>query len=175
MVPEISDRIVEIDRAMRWGYANALGPFEIWDALGFEATARRIELGRPRAAATAFTACCGRTAGNVVLPRRRHWAAAAHRIFRSPSQCSYRELEPRPGITVLRRSEARPRRGENESGCFADRPRRWRALLRISQQNEFHRRRHHAHGARRAARNSKRTSTPWSSATRAKTFPPARI
>ncbi len=44
MVPEISDRIVEIDRAMRWGYANALGPFEIWDALGFETTARRMAL-----------------------------------------------------------------------------------------------------------------------------------
>src|SRR6476661_6231786 len=43
MVPEISDRIVEIDRAMRWGYANTLGPFELWDALGFEQTARRIE------------------------------------------------------------------------------------------------------------------------------------
>jgi 3-hydroxyacyl-CoA dehydrogenase len=26
MVPEISDRIVEIDRAMRWGYAMTLGP-----------------------------------------------------------------------------------------------------------------------------------------------------
>jgi 3-hydroxyacyl-CoA dehydrogenase len=42
-VPEISDRIVEIDRAMRWGYAHKLGPFELWDALGFAATARRIE------------------------------------------------------------------------------------------------------------------------------------
>src|SRR6185437_4597989 len=42
MVREISDRIVEVDRAMRWGYANALGPFELWDALGFEAAARRI-------------------------------------------------------------------------------------------------------------------------------------
>ena len=42
-VPEISDRIVEIDRAMRWGYAQALGPFELWDALGFEPTARRME------------------------------------------------------------------------------------------------------------------------------------
>ena len=48
VVPEISDRVVEIDRAMRWGYANKLGPFELWDALGFEATARRIESeGRP--------------------------------------------------------------------------------------------------------------------------------
>ena len=42
-VPEISDRLVEIDRAMRWGYANKLGPFELWDALGFESTARRLE------------------------------------------------------------------------------------------------------------------------------------
>jgi 3-hydroxyacyl-CoA dehydrogenase len=40
MVPEISDRIVEIDRAMRWGYANKLGPFELWDALGFENVCR---------------------------------------------------------------------------------------------------------------------------------------
>ena len=42
MVPEISDRIVEIDRAMRWGYANTLGPFELWDALGFEDTVARM-------------------------------------------------------------------------------------------------------------------------------------
>ena len=42
MVPEISDRIVEIDRAMRGGYANKLGPFELWDALDFPATAKRI-------------------------------------------------------------------------------------------------------------------------------------
>ncbi len=42
-IPEISDRVVEIDRAMRWGYANTLGPFELWDALGFEDTARRME------------------------------------------------------------------------------------------------------------------------------------
>jgi len=42
MVPEISDRIVEIDRAMRWGYGHKLGPFELWDAVGFEDAARRI-------------------------------------------------------------------------------------------------------------------------------------
>jgi 3-hydroxyacyl-CoA dehydrogenase len=42
-VPEISDRIVEIDRAMRWGYAHSLGPFELWDALGVEETAQRLD------------------------------------------------------------------------------------------------------------------------------------
>ena len=43
MVPEISDRIVEIDRAMRWGYAHKLGPFELWDALGFDDVCARID------------------------------------------------------------------------------------------------------------------------------------
>ena len=43
MVPEISDRIVEIDRAMRWGYAHKLGPFEVWDVLGFENIVGRLE------------------------------------------------------------------------------------------------------------------------------------
>lgn len=40
---EIADRIVEIDRAMRWGYAHKLGPFELWDALGFEEVCARME------------------------------------------------------------------------------------------------------------------------------------
>ncbi len=42
MTGEISDRIVEIDRAMRWGYGHRLGPFELWDALGFRTVARRM-------------------------------------------------------------------------------------------------------------------------------------
>jgi 3-hydroxyacyl-CoA dehydrogenase len=42
MVPEISDRIVEIDRAMRWGYGFTLGPFELWDALGVPETVERM-------------------------------------------------------------------------------------------------------------------------------------
>jgi len=41
--PEISDRIVDIDRAMRWGYAHKLGPFELWDAIGFESVCARLE------------------------------------------------------------------------------------------------------------------------------------
>ncbi len=32
-IPEIADDIVNIDRAMRWGFGWELGPFEIWDAL----------------------------------------------------------------------------------------------------------------------------------------------
>ncbi len=32
-IPEIADDLVNIDRALRWGFAWDLGPFEIWDAL----------------------------------------------------------------------------------------------------------------------------------------------
>lgn len=37
-IPEISDRIADVDRAMRWGFAQQLGPFETWDALGVRKT-----------------------------------------------------------------------------------------------------------------------------------------
>ncbi len=41
-VPEIADRFVDIDQAMRWGFANEIGPFEIWDALGVKETVERL-------------------------------------------------------------------------------------------------------------------------------------
>jgi 3-hydroxyacyl-CoA dehydrogenase len=42
-VPEICDDIAQIDRAMRWGYAWELGPFELWDALGVKETVARMQ------------------------------------------------------------------------------------------------------------------------------------
>jgi len=42
-VPEISDSIVEIDRAMRLGVNWELGPFELWDAAGVEPTVARMK------------------------------------------------------------------------------------------------------------------------------------
>lgn len=35
-IPEIADRPLEIDQAMQWGFGWRLGPFALWDALGFE-------------------------------------------------------------------------------------------------------------------------------------------
>ena len=50
-IPEIADSIVEIDRAMRLGFNWELGPFEIWDAAGVEATVVRMKKeGKPVAA-----------------------------------------------------------------------------------------------------------------------------
>jgi 3-hydroxyacyl-CoA dehydrogenase len=41
-IPEIADNVVEVDRAMRWGFGWELGPFEVWDALGVEKSVARM-------------------------------------------------------------------------------------------------------------------------------------
>jgi 3-hydroxyacyl-CoA dehydrogenase len=47
-IPEIADNIVEIDNAMKWGFAHEMGPFEKWDAIGVEKSVERLkEEGRP--------------------------------------------------------------------------------------------------------------------------------
>jgi 3-hydroxyacyl-CoA dehydrogenase len=46
LLGEIADDLVNIDRAMRWGYAWETGPFETWDAYGVaRGVARMKELG----------------------------------------------------------------------------------------------------------------------------------
>jgi 3-hydroxyacyl-CoA dehydrogenase len=42
-MPEISDHIIDVDRAMRWGFAWELGPFESVDAIGLSAFADQIK------------------------------------------------------------------------------------------------------------------------------------
>lgn len=37
-LPEIADSVADADNAMRWGFAHEMGPFQIWDALGFAPT-----------------------------------------------------------------------------------------------------------------------------------------
>ncbi len=117
-VPEISDRIVEVDRAMRWGYAHSLGPFELWDALGVEETVSRMERD-------------GRTIPDNVA---RMLAAGARSFYRAADRDSmprteyfdlvdgrYAELEARPGVVAL--SELKRARGtvrENAGASLVD-------------------------------------------------------
>ena len=98
MVPEISDRIVEIDRAMRWGFAWELGPFELWDALGVEPAVERM-----------------RREGCLVPERvERMLASGANSFYQAADRDgqpgaryfdiqrgAWQELEPRPGVLVL--------------------------------------------------------------------------
>jgi 3-hydroxyacyl-CoA dehydrogenase len=98
MVPEISDRIVEIDRAMRWGFAFPLGPFELWDVLGAESTVERMRR------------------DGCVLPEavERMLASGAKSFYQAADheglpgtryfdiqRGAWQNLEPRPGVLVL--------------------------------------------------------------------------
>ena len=42
-VPEIANSILDVDRAIRWGFAWELGPFEMWNAIGVERMAQALE------------------------------------------------------------------------------------------------------------------------------------
>jgi 3-hydroxyacyl-CoA dehydrogenase len=42
-VGEICDDVSAVDHAIRWGFNWTLGPFEVWDALGFRAVTERLK------------------------------------------------------------------------------------------------------------------------------------
>jgi len=105
IAPEISPRIVEIDRALRWGFAFQLGPFELWDALGVAQTAERMARdGTPlpppvermlASGARSFYAAADRDG----QPGTRYFDFGAH--GEALDADAWRELEPRPGILSL--------------------------------------------------------------------------
>lgn len=109
-VGEISDRIVEIDRAMRWGYGHKLGPFEFWDALGFAAVARRMESDGMELPAPiqnmlqADIRSFYRPADSGGTPRTEYFDLARN---------SYQEIEERPKVISL--SDTKRARGTVES------------------------------------------------------------
>jgi 3-hydroxyacyl-CoA dehydrogenase len=77
-VPEISDSIVEIDRAMRLGFNWELGPFELWDAAGVEATVAGMKKeGKPVAANVEKLLAAGQKSWYADDPKapsgRRYW------------------------------------------------------------------------------------------------------
>jgi 3-hydroxyacyl-CoA dehydrogenase len=77
-VPEISDSIVEIDRAMKLGFNWELGPFELWDAAGVEATVARMKKeGKPVAANVERLLSSGRKCWYIEDPKspagRKYW------------------------------------------------------------------------------------------------------
>ena len=77
-VPEISNSVVEIDRAMRLGFNWELGPFELWDAAGIEGTVARMKKeGKPVAANVERLLATGQKSWYIDDPRspsgRKYW------------------------------------------------------------------------------------------------------
>jgi 3-hydroxyacyl-CoA dehydrogenase len=98
MIPEISDRVVEIDRAMRWGYANKLGPFEMWDALGVPETVSRMKAEGAQAPASVERMLA---AGAKSFYQAADYDGMPHTRYFDLAGGGYQQLEERPGVVVL--------------------------------------------------------------------------
>ncbi len=84
-VPEISDSIVQIDEAMRLGFAWELGPFQLWDAAGVEPTVARMKKeGRPVAANVEKLLASGQKSWYADDPKtpsgRQYWDLASNSL-----------------------------------------------------------------------------------------------
>ena len=76
-IPEISDSVVEIDQAMRNGFALGLGFVKLWDAAGVEATTARMKKeGKPVAANVEKLLAAGQKSW-YTDDQRHHQAASA--------------------------------------------------------------------------------------------------
>jgi 3-hydroxyacyl-CoA dehydrogenase len=89
---------------MRWGYANELGPFQIWDALGFEATAGRIASeGRelPQLASRMLGTHPEAESFYRVFDPGGDGKRQLQKEYFDFNAATYKALEPRPGIILL--------------------------------------------------------------------------
>ena len=93
-IPEIADDIVNIDNAMKWGFAWKLGPFEIWDALGVgESVAGMKEAGYEIPGWVEQML----ESGNDSFYMKKKGAL----YFYDKDSKDYREIPPVPGIILL--------------------------------------------------------------------------
>jgi 3-hydroxyacyl-CoA dehydrogenase len=103
-MPEISDSIVEIDRAMKLGFNWDMGPFELWDAAGVEATIARMKKeSRP----------VSPKAEKMLVAGKKSWyvdeaATASGRAYFDFSSANYKPVEVPAGVwsvTVAKKSK----------------------------------------------------------------------
>jgi len=109
-VPEIADRIVEVDQAMQGGFAWELGPFEIWDAIGVERMARALEREGKQIPSLA--------AAVLASPQKTfyEYQKGSTRYF-DVAQGKHLALEEKPGIIVLKSLKDRSKVVQENSGA----------------------------------------------------------
>jgi 3-hydroxyacyl-CoA dehydrogenase len=93
-IPEIADDIVNIDNALKWGFARKLGPFEAWDAIGVgKSVAKMKEAGYEIPSWVDEMLA----AGNESFYKKEAGAL----FFYDPASKEYKEVPSKPGIILL--------------------------------------------------------------------------
>ncbi|HEY3232390.1 MAG TPA: 3-hydroxyacyl-CoA dehydrogenase NAD-binding domain-containing protein [Roseiflexaceae bacterium] len=114
-IPGISEYIADVDKAMRWGFGWALGPFEIWDALGVRKTLAAM---RERGIAAAPWVEQMLEKGNESFYRREGGRVVG--VY-DPATGEYIPLEPPAGVIMLNDLRAQGRElARNPSASVLD-------------------------------------------------------
>ena len=93
-IPEIADDIVNVDHALKWGFARKLGPFECWDAIGVEKSVARMKEAGYRIPAWVQEML---DAGNASFYKRKAGVSYCY----DPDLKDYKEVPAKPGIILL--------------------------------------------------------------------------
>ena len=109
-VPEISDSVVDVDQAMKWGFAWEMGPFELMDAIGVKSFAAQVQ-----------------KEGRAIPPRvEKLFASGRNGFYESEkgkttvfdvSTGAAKPLEAPPGIILLKSRKEAGREVERNSGA----------------------------------------------------------
>ncbi len=103
-IGEISDSIVEIDRAMKLGFNWELGPFELWDAAGVEQTVARMKKeGRPVAANVEKLLSSGKKSWYIDAPE-----ANSGRCYFDLKSSDYKPVEVSEGVWSVEVAKKKP-------------------------------------------------------------------
>ncbi|MGB7024545.1 MAG: 3-hydroxyacyl-CoA dehydrogenase NAD-binding domain-containing protein [Candidatus Acidiferrales bacterium] len=109
-VPEIADRIVEVDRAMRWGFNWELGPFEIWDTIGVEPMALMLKMvGKAMPTSVTSLVASGR--------KTFYQSAHGHTSYFDLATTEHKPVEEPGGIIILKSLREQSKVIEGNSGA----------------------------------------------------------
>jgi 3-hydroxyacyl-CoA dehydrogenase len=109
-IPEIADDIVNIDNAVRWGFNHQFGTFELWDVIGVEkSVAKMREDGREIPSLVTKLLDSGKKS----FYERREGGT----FYFDVASGDYKEVEPRPGVLVLKSLKERQSVIKKNSGA----------------------------------------------------------
>ncbi len=109
-VPEIADRIVDVDRAMRWGFAWEFGPFEMWDTLGVEPMAKALEKEGKKLPPVALKVLASSA-------KSFYQSAQGQTRYFDLGATTYKPVDEPPGIIVLKALKERSKVVQENSGA----------------------------------------------------------
>jgi len=109
-IPEIADDIVNVDNAMKWGFAWRMGPFETWDALGVGKSVAKMKEAGYEIPAWVQEMLDG---GNDSFYKRE----AGMLFFYDQASKDYKEVPVKPGIILLPSLKEREKKVAGNKGA----------------------------------------------------------